>query len=144
MNVVKSIGRPDREQGKNTNCGAGFHFRLENVVGNKSMREEREKYPLWVKIQLDNNDSLNHAEYFKFLSVSDETAQYYTELFSHCDCGAVHAQVYQTMPQSGDIVMIDTTSNLERNDSKLFHIVCPSPIGALPLGDMIVTSSVCI
>ena len=82
MNVAKSIGRPDREEGKNTNCGAGFHFRLENVVGSKSMREDREKYPLWLKIQFDHNHSLNRAEYFKFLSVSDETAQYYTELFS--------------------------------------------------------------
>ena len=46
MNVVKLIGRSEREQGKNTNCGAGFHFRLENVVGDKSMREERDKLGL--------------------------------------------------------------------------------------------------
>ena len=238
MNVAKLIGRPDREQGKNTNCGAGLHFRLENAVGNKSMREEREKFPLWVNIHFDHNHSLNRAEYFKFLSVSDETAQYYTDLFSQgllpgsaharrkqfvkaeypdswplqfadrsivpsifwvykwhrqyidrtvgsrdgidayekaeeiiktydSECKKSHPlcgdkcyariaqseegetaivivdpfmhRVHQTMPQSGDIVMIDATSNLDRNDSKLFHIVCPSPIGALPLGDIIVT-----
>ena len=239
MRVSKSGGRPDRQPGKNTNCGARINFRLENPIGEKkSIKEERENYPLWMTIHFDHNHSLNRAEYFKYLSVSQETAKYYTELFSQGFLpGSAHAnrkqfikseypdswplqfadrsivpsifwvykchrqfmdktigskdgidayekaeeiiaeydkeckkshplsgekcyariaqseegetavvivdpfmyRVHQTMPQSGDIVMVDATSNLDRNDSKLFHIVCPSPIGALPLADIIVT-----
>ena len=35
--------------------------------------------------------------------------------------------------------MVDATSNLDRNDSKIFHLVCPSVIGALPLGEIVTT-----
>ena len=48
-------------------------------------------------------------------------------------------RVHGIVPQAGDIIMVDATSNLDRNDSKLLHVVCPSPIGALPLADSIVT-----
>ena len=48
-------------------------------------------------------------------------------------------RVHGIVPQAGDIIMVDATSNLDRNDSKLIHVVCPSPIGALPLADSIVT-----
>ena len=48
-------------------------------------------------------------------------------------------RVHGIVPQAGDIIMVDATSNLDRNDSKLIHVVCPSPIGALPLADIIVT-----
>ena len=239
MNVDKSGERPDRQPGKNTDCKASINFRLENTIGkDKQAKEEREKYPLWMKVNFVHNHSLNRAEYFKFLSVSGETKQHYMEMFeqgvlpgsahtqrkrfikaefpntwpkqfadrsllpsifwvykchrlfmdktvgsrdgldayeraeelvrkfddecklSHplpgTQCYAKIAQsldgetavvivdpfmqrVHQTIPQSGDIVMIDATSNLDRNDSKLIHIVCPSPIGALPLADIIVT-----
>ena len=36
-------------------------------------------------------------------------------------------------------MLVDATSNLDRNDSKLLHLVCPSAIGALPLADIIIT-----
>ena len=48
-------------------------------------------------------------------------------------------QVHKNVPQSGEICLIDATSNLDRNDTKFFHLVCPSPIGALPLGEIICT-----
>ena len=32
---------------------------------------------------------------------------------------------------------MDATSNLDRQDTKLFHIICPSPAGGLPLGTVI-------
>ena len=35
-------------------------------------------------------------------------------------------RVHETVPQSGELVLVDATSNLDRNDSKLFHLVCPS------------------
>ena len=42
------------------------------------------------------------------------------------------------MPQSGDIVLVDATSNLDRHDTKLFHF-CPTPVGGLPLGTVSTT-----
>ena len=48
-------------------------------------------------------------------------------------------RVHNSVPQSGEIVMVDATSNLDRNDTKLFHLMCPSTIGALPLAEMITT-----
>ena len=49
-------------------------------------------------------------------------------------------RVHKSLPQSGDVVMIDATSNLDRCDSKVFRIVTPSPGGAMPLGTIIVSS----
>ena len=46
---------------------------------------------------------------------------------------------HKHIPQSGDIVHIDSTGNVDRIDSKVTHIVCPTPAGAAPLG-MIITS----
>ena len=34
---------------------------------------------------------------------------------------------------------MDATANLDRNDTKLFHLMCPTPIGGLPLGTLITT-----
>ena len=48
-------------------------------------------------------------------------------------------RVHETIPQSGEIVFMDATSNLDRNDSKVFHLVCPSPVGGLPLATLITT-----
>ena len=48
-------------------------------------------------------------------------------------------RVHQMVPQSGDMLIIDATSNLDRSCTKLFHIMCPSAIGGLPLGTIIVT-----
>ena len=42
------------------------------------------------------------------------------------------------LPQAGDIVLVDSTSNLDGHDTKLFHIICRSPAGGMPLGNIIV------
>ena len=239
MNVDKVGDRPDRQPGKNTECDASINFRLENIIGkDKKVRDDREKYPLWMKLNFVHNHSLCRAEYFKFLSVTDDTRKHYLEMFeegllpgsSHAqrkmfiktecpdtwpqifadrsklpsifwvykthrlfmdktvgsrdgvdayekaeelvkqfdrECKQSHPltgdkcyarvaqsaegetavvivdpymhRIHTTMPQSGDLALIDCTSNLDRNDSKLLHIVCPSPIGALPLADIIIT-----
>ena len=237
---VDKIGdRPDRQVGKNTECGASINFRLENPIGkDKTTMENRENYPLWINIKFEHNHALNRAEFFKFLSVTEETKKHYMEMFqagispssAHIErkryiksqfpdswpklfanrsqvpstfwVYKVHRQfmdqtvgskdgvdayqraeelvkqyditckqsyplpdnkyyakiaqsedgetavvivdnfmhrVHGTVPQAGDIIMVDATSNLDRNDSKLIHVVCPSPIGALPLADIIVT-----
>ena len=54
-------------------------------------------------------------------------------------CNPFMQRVHEKVPQSGDIVFMDATSSLDRNDSKLIHLVCPSPIGGLPLADLILT-----
>ena len=34
---------------------------------------------------------------------------------------------------------MDGTANLDRNDTNVFHVMCPSPVGGLPLGTLIMT-----
>ena len=46
-------------------------------------------------------------------------------------------RVHKKLPSSGDVALIDGTSNLDRNDSKLFRIVTPSAIGAMPLATIV-------
>ena len=76
LKVDKIGDRPDRQPGKNTDCGASVNFRLENAVGtDKSVLEDRKKYPLWVHINYEHNHALDRAEYFKYLSVLDETKE---------------------------------------------------------------------
>ena len=52
-------------------------------------------------------------------------------------CDAFSRRVHENLPQAGDIILVDATSNLDRQDTKLFHIVCPSPAGGMPLGNII-------
>ena len=52
-------------------------------------------------------------------------------------CDNFSRRVHQHLPQAGDIVLVDATSNLDRHDTKLFHIICPSPAGGLPLGTIL-------
>ena len=52
-------------------------------------------------------------------------------------CDDFCRRVHETVPQAGDIVLVDATSNLDRHDTKLFHLVCPTPVGGLPLGTLI-------
>ena len=54
-------------------------------------------------------------------------------------CNPFMKRVHQTIPQSAELVFIDATSNIDRNDTKLFHLVCPSMIGGLPLADILCT-----
>ena len=46
-------------------------------------------------------------------------------------------RVHENMPQAADTVFIDATSNLDSLDYKLFHLICPSATGGLPLGNVI-------
>ena len=52
-------------------------------------------------------------------------------------CDAFCRRVHKHVPQVGDMVLMDATSNLERYDTKLFHLICPSAVGGLPLGNII-------
>ena len=239
LNVAQSEDKENRHPGKNTNCEAGFNFRLENPIAEKnSVKRDREQFPLWVKINFHHNHSLRRAEYLKCMSVSLATKKVYTDMFIEgLTPGAAHAErrrqlkseypdtwpevfadrsqlpgwfwvyywhrlwidstvgsrdgvdafekaevlvkefdeeckkefplgdgehyariaqspsgetvvvicnpfmrrVHSTVPQSSDIVMMDATANLDRLDTKCFHFMCPSTVGALPLAEMITT-----
>ena len=52
-----------------------------------------------------------------------------------CDIFSVESTTVCHM--AGDIALVDATSNLDRQDTKLFYIICPSPAGGLPLGTVI-------
>ena len=43
-------------------------------------------------------------------------------------CDAFCRRVHKHVPQAGDIVLMDATSNLDRHDTKLFHLICPSAV----------------
>ena len=239
LNINKTGDKPDRQPGKNTACPASVNFRLEKpVASEKSVKTDRMKYPLWIKLCFVHNHSLNLADYLKFLSVNEETrnvywtmieegllprsahierrksikidypdtwpqifadrsrlpslfwvyklhrqfldsqigsrdevdvfeksqqlikqfdkdcqeqnplpdGKYYAKISQTEDgetcvviCDPFMQRVHATVPQSGELVLIDATSNLDRCDSKLIHIVCPTPIGSLPLADIVVT-----
>ena len=46
---------------------------------------------------------------------------------------------FATLPKAADILLLDATSNLDRSDTKLFHMMTPAAVGALPLGTIITT-----
>ena len=39
-------------------------------------------------------------------------------------------RMHETLPQAGDVVMMDATSGIDRIDSKVFWLVMLSPAGA--------------
>ena len=48
-------------------------------------------------------------------------------------------RVHKVIPQSAELILMDATSNLDRNDTKLFHLICPSVIGGLPVAELLTT-----
>ena len=52
-------------------------------------------------------------------------------------CDSLNRRVHETIPAAGDLLIMDATANLDRNDSKIFDLMCPSPLGGLPLGVII-------
>ena len=82
LNVTKFGDIPDQQPGKNTCCPSSLNFRLENPVGSsKSLKTERQNFPLWLKLNFDHNHSLNRADYLKFLDVNEEAKQSYLNMF---------------------------------------------------------------
>ena len=64
-------------------------------------------------------------------TIDGQTVVVITDPFMH--------RVHATIPQCGEVVFIDATSNLDRNDTKLFHLMCPSVVGGLPLAEILTT-----
>ena len=55
-------------------------------------------------------------------------------------CDKLSQRVHEILPQAGDIVYVDATSNLDRQDSKLVKFMTCSPAGGMPLGFIITNS----
>ena len=55
-------------------------------------------------------------------------------------CDKLSKRVHNELPQAGDIIYVDATSNLDRQDSKLIKFMTCSPAGGLPLGFVITPS----
>ena len=52
-------------------------------------------------------------------------------------CDIFCQRVHEFVPQAGDIVLMDATSNLDRHDTKLFHLMIPNPAGGASIGQYI-------
>ena len=52
-------------------------------------------------------------------------------------CDKFCRRVQENVPQARDIMPVDATSNLNRHETKLVHLVCPTPAGGLPLGNIL-------
>ena len=48
-------------------------------------------------------------------------------------------RVHRHISESGDIILLDSTSNIDREEHKLFHFICPSAFGGLPLATLILS-----
>ena len=48
-------------------------------------------------------------------------------------------RVHRIIPQCAELILIDATSNLDRSDMKLVHLITPSVIGGLPVGEILTT-----
>ena len=54
-------------------------------------------------------------------------------------CDPFQRRVHKIIPQSGELLMMDATSNVDRSDTKIFHIMCASSAGGLPLATLVTT-----
>ena len=54
-------------------------------------------------------------------------------------CDPFQRRVHKLIPQSAELMMMDATSNVDRSDTKIFHLMCPSSAGGLPLATLVTT-----
>ena len=54
-------------------------------------------------------------------------------------CDPLARRVHEVVKASADIMCVDATSNLDRQDSKYFNFITPTPAGGLPLGFLVVS-----
>ena len=54
-------------------------------------------------------------------------------------CDPFMKRVHKYIPQAGELCLMDATSNVDRSDTKIFHLMCPSPAGGLPLATLVTT-----
>ena len=62
LNVSHRSDKENQQPGKNIWCGATINFRIENPKAKcKSAREDKERFPLWMKLHFHHNHSLTRA-----------------------------------------------------------------------------------
>ena len=44
-------------------------------------------------------------------------------------CDSLNIRVHESIPAAGDLLVMDATGNIDRFDSKIFHLMCPSTLG---------------
>ena len=54
-------------------------------------------------------------------------------------CFSFQRRVNMMIPQSGDRMMKDANSNVDLSDTKVFHLMCPSSAGGLPIATFVTT-----
>ena len=80
FNVHNTNSSKPQEKGKNTDCGASINFRLETPISKDPViKSVKAEYPLWLNVHFNHNHSCNRAEYFKFLSVTEDTKKFFEE-----------------------------------------------------------------
>ena len=102
-----------------------FHYHIESTFGSVDGPDA-----LRVKQRVDDYNDRNGMVVAKMEETSIGEV-----IVTICDkfCRRVHGNV----PQAGDIMPVVATSNLDRHDTKLYHLVCPTPAGGLPLGNIL-------
>ena len=95
LNVSHKEGKENRQKGKNVECKANLNFRLENALAkSKQVKETRQNFPLWVKIDFQHGHALNRADYLRYLSVSNDTKDLFIDMFdSGMSAGAAHEEM---------------------------------------------------
>ena len=79
-----------------------------------------------------NNPLEENVQYAKVAQSSDEET-----CIAICD--SFQRRVHKMIPQAGDLMMMDATSNVDRSDTKTFLLMCPSSAGGLPIATLITT-----
>ena len=103
-----------------------FHFHKKYIESTYGQASGPDAFNL-VKERINSYNEKNGMEFAKI-----ETTENGEVIIVICD--KCYRRVHENVPQAGDIVLVDATSNLNRHDTKLFHLVCPSHAGCLPLG----------
>ena len=106
------------------------------------------QFQLYMK---ENYGGINSPESFRLASAeiqkyNDEMGAEFSKIlqkengdFIIVACDSLSRRVCEYLPQAADLVMMDATSSLDRCDTKFFRLICPSPVGGLPIGWMLLS-----
>ena len=81
MKVVCS-DKKELQLGKITNCSVKLVFKLENAVASKpEQRKIKEDFPLWKKVEFEQNNALYRVQFLKYRSVTEDTKSVFEKRF---------------------------------------------------------------
>ena len=116
-----------------------FNFYRKWIVGTLGSYEGVDAYVKVVEHVKEYNEKTNRNYPSDGTATFAKVAQ--TEGGETCIaiCDPFQRRVHKMIPQSGDLLMMDATSNVDRSDTKIFHLMCPSSAGGLPLATLVTT-----